>query len=780
MRQERTKRGFLLSIIVFVFVAAIACLFPMGGKEAALVKADTSNATLTDIADVEIWDEGETVVFYLTKSDYMTAEWDNSNYQWVNTLDPDNKEQGNVCNAILDKNLSQYNYLENILIDGEKIVGETPVLMANKYQRVETLGITFSTKLLQNVQEITIKAGCQLPTLSCSYFGESFSCLELKEDFIFGYKNGEWVRKYPFAGYEAGVEYDVNETSFYKRPEGSTYQGHTEAATVNFTDVFSVNNWGDDGYTLASAPANKGDLVVLELVNPINAKEFGTLRLKVFSNIPRTFVSHNAYSITPSSLGETLEDFSIPGRSFTEIRLLSALYANEEGIIDTLVFRITSEGVEEPIGENSFFIGSFSCSYLTINTLAYADSFFIQDIGEEYHLTFRFNASGAFSGKEPLDESKILINGTSIETINRNGNFAQASWAAVQGIYQINVVLSKAYNDAGAIKNADLNYVGNNMQISKGLVLPNGEIVDRSYTCHIYANERLVDCEMVDNYETIQATSADIRVDADSADNIHFMIGFDKEVAWQKYYHASQTEAWREKELVTYANMYDKEFSSAYIAGGFKSALFDKVLINGYSIGEWHAIDGYITCVLVHYGQLNSYTLDISIDSNSEMYTPLYEALTSGEDITIEIKSGMKFVTNRQTTRDYKFVFNGYISTMEKEKGASKVFYGGKEIVNGDAIITNTQATETNLHVESTLGYTVNKAVNSNGLSFLIVYENGEEFSFTVQENIVDEIPKDNEGGCSSSLSNVSAILTIGLVLIVVAGICVSRRKKHE
>ena len=447
-------------------------------------------------------------------------------------------------------------------------------------------------------------------------------------------------------------------------------------------------------------------------------------------------------------------------------------------MIDTLVFRVTSEGVEEPAGENSFFIGSFSCSYLTINTLAYADSFFIQDIGEDYHLTFRFNANGAFAGNEALDESKVLINGTSIKDINRNGDFAQASWAAVQGIYQINVVLSKAYNGASAIKNAHLNYVGNNMQISKGLVLPNGETVDRSYTCHIYANERLVDCEMVNSYETIQATSADVRVDADSANNIHFMLGFDKEVAWQKYYHASQTEAWREKELVTHANMYDKEFSSAYIAGGFKSALFDKILINGYSIGEWHAIDGYTTCVLVHYGQLNAYTLDISIDSNSEMYGPLYEALTSGEDITIEIKSGMKFVTNRQTTQDYKFVFNGYSSTMEKEMGVSKVFYDGKEIVDGDTIITTTKATETNLHVEGTLVYTVTKTVNSNGISFLIVYENGEEISFTVQENIVDEISNDDQGGCSSSLSNSNAILTI--CLMIVAGMCVSRRKNYE
>ncbi len=759
----KTKRNVIVWTLLGILLTVISYCSMNILSKTSVAKAEESSKIATEINQMESWDGGKTLMLHLSETDYMTAtEWStesNEAYKWVTTLAYEDRKDFNVANAVLDKNLDSYNYGDSIFIDGVAIKEYPHVLVANRYTRVHSLGFVFSADVLSSASQIEIKAGCQLPSLLHSYFDKEFLCLEMQEDLIYTYRNGNWAKGYPFDGYEADVEYDASEKYFYLRNQDSSLKGHREAPTFEFTEVFSKNGWGDDGYTLAStADTIEGALFVADLVHPIDTSVFNTVKIRLFSNVPRTFVSYNASKITSGSLGEALETFSIPGKKFTTISLPTNLYADENGQIEQFVFQFKDNGSEN-YADNQFFLGSFTC------------------LDNYYHLSFPLNIQGELTGQEVLDESKIFINGESLSSINSFGDYVKGEWATVDGCYQINVKVAKNYMGKGAVKNEDLSYTGNNIQALKGLVLPNGETLDRSYTYRIYEGECFVDYEMIDSYEEVHVTDVKVRIEPTANDNIHFLIVFDKKITNEPYYHACEAEEWREKSLVIFKGMYDKTVSSAFVAGGFKASFHDNVLINGVSVGEWHAIDELPTCVHVHYGQTDLYTLDMSIDSYSEMYAPLYEAFKNGEDITIEIKSGMKFTTSVKTEIDYKFVVNGTNVTAEKESQPFKVFYDGKKVDDGDVIITSTKVMETNISVLNADGYTISKTTVGNKVSFTLTFADGETFTFAVQENITNEIPK-AKSGCSSSLAVGNILLSVSLAVLFIG--LARRRERHE
>ena len=757
----KTKRNVVLWTLLGVLLTVISFCSASIDSKTFFVKAEEDSKIETEVKQMESWDGGTMLLLYLSETDYMTAdEWSTENndaYKWVNQLSYADRKNFNVCNAVLDKNLGAYNYAENVFIDGVALKEYSHTLVANRYTRVDSLGILFSADVLSSVSQIEIKAGCQFPSLTHSYFGESYVCLETQEELVFTYRNGNWAKGHPFDGYEGDVEYDANERHFYLRSEGSTFKGHAEAASFEFTDVFSVNGWGDDGHTLAStANTSEGTLFVADLVHPIDTSVFNTINIRVFSNVPRTFATHNASEIEVGTLGEEKQTFSIVGKKFTTISLPTALYADENGKIERFVFEFKDNGSEDHT-QNQFFLGSFTC------------------LDNYYHLSFPLHIQGELTGEEVLDESKILLNGESLSSINSLGNYVKAEWTTVDGYYQINVKVAKTYTGKGAVKNADLSYTGNNIQALQGLTLPNGEMLDRSYTYRIYEGECFVDYEMIDEYDEVCVTDLQVRIEPTSNDNIHFLIVFDKKITNAPYYHACETEEWRDKSLIVFKGMYDEDVSTAFVSGGFKASFYDNVLINGISVGEWHAIDELPTCVHVHYGQTNLYTLDMSIDSYSEMYGPLYEAYKNGEDITIEIKSGMKFTTSAKTERDYKFVVNGTSISTETEPQALKVFYDGKQVSDGDTLLTTTKAMESNISVQGVDGYTVTKTTEVNKVSFTLTFANGETFVFAVQENITNEFPKEKKG-CSSSITAGNVLLTLSALAFVAV---FARRRKH-
>lgn len=791
MIQKKTTRNFLLwtASAICVALLAFACVFTGVFTKTTVAKAEgdaEAGATVaTDIEKATAWFAGNEsygadatiLMLSLTESDYMTAEWSIADYKWVDSLSYEDRELHNVCNAVLDKNLDSYNFEDYILIDGVAL-GELGdyVLKANLYTRVNTLGFEFPTNVIGRAHEIVIREGCQLPSLTHSYFGQEFSCLEIQEDIILKNRNGVWGKGYAFDGYEAGVEYDASERFFYLRPADGNYKGHTEAPASQFTDVFEKEyKWDDTGYVLASTSNTvRGAVFVAELVHPLNANEFGLLYVRVYSNIPRTLVLHNSNEVTQDTLGEDLEVFNVP-QGFTTIKLMSSLYANEEGSVDTLVFEFLNEGNGE-----QFFITSFSCEELLITTPVYDESFFVQEKDDYYDVTFRFNKKGAFNGGEPVDFSKISLNGVTLEKINEGGGFVTAEWAAIQGIYQLNINVSKGYTGAAQFKNPDQNFSGNAMCVAQGLTFPNGDLLDRDYTCHLYSTGQFVDYELLKGYKDTNVVSVSGFIDANSANNVHLLITFDAQVTSQIYYHACEPEGWRASELPKY-NLYDGTITPVFIAGGYKSALYDNIFINGKSIGDLHMEDGYTTCVLVQYGQTGLYTLDISIDSNSVTYTQMQPLFISGEDFEVEIRDGLKFTTGYKVAESVKYTLVGGEFKRSSATEEFSVFFDGKLVTEGEVIDVETVATKESVFVRGVDTFTVTISEEDGLKKFTVEMNDGQVFTFSVRENLLslpDAEQDEKDEGCGSAMSfgllGVFTVLTLGAAAIVKGG------KKNE
>ena len=780
-----------------ILSAAVGISMSVSNGVQALAEGGNSEIA-TQIDRVEMFDNGQTLMFYLTETDYMTAPWSpesNEAYHWYlsdylegdtltkyeslgGQLAYEDRTSYNMPNAIFQKNMDFYNFGEYITVDGVALKDYTPVYVANKYTRVDTLGITVNTALFAAADEIVLKAGCTLPTMEYAFFdvGEG-SALVLEEDYIFRRINGAWTRWYPFDGYEKNVEYDATGRFFYTRQSHQSFYGYPEAYTCEITSALNYHGLDDEGYSLAcTAETQKGNLMVLDLVNPIDTREFSAIRLRMFSHFSRSLATYNAYEVTAESKGEVLETFEKAG-GFVEISLLSALYANEEGMVDRLVFEFLDNGHENK-ENNQMFIASFSLGEFIITTTVYDNSFFIRDMGDNYTLTYRFNMKGAFTGEEILDTSKVLLNGVSVAEINKEEQIIDAMWKAVQGIYQINLIVPKSYSGAGAIVNADLNYLGNKMTAVEGLEFPNGELLDKTYTCNLYGREKFVDYELLKNYEETAPEAITWMVDPTATNNIRFVIQFDKNLSPNAYFHACEAEAWRETELDA-AGYYNRDFSKAYVAGGFKSALYDCIVINGKTLAEIHMEDPYVTCIFVHYGQSSTYSLDISVDSRSATYTELLPLFESGEGVTIEIRQGLKFTTAYKTEEDYSFVLKNGTFKLDMERTSEmQVFFDGKAVENGATLVSEVKALKSSVMVAGVSEYILTETRDGTKVSFTIEVVGKEPFTFTVEEQITNEVPQ-GSGQASGCVSSVHAIWS-GLAVLASAVTVLMRKKKDE
>jgi hypothetical protein len=348
------------------------------------------------------------------------------------------------------------------------------------------------------------------------------------------------------------------------------------------------------------------------------------------------------------------------------------------------------------------------------------------------------------------------------------------------GIYQINMTIPKSYEGIGAIVNADLNFYGNKIEVVEGLPFPNGETLERTYTYHLYGREEFVDGELISNYQETKLSTINWRIDPTAADNISLTLTFDKKIAAQAYYHACEAESWRETALLD-AGYYDRELSKAFIAGGFKSALYDNIYINGQSIGEIHMRDGYATCLLVQYGQAGADILSLAVDSRSSTYSELLPLFESGEGVTIEIKPGLKFTTGVKTEKSFCFVLKNGVFVLQEDETEISVFFDGTKVESGDKLVSNVTALQSSISVVGTNKYTITETREGAVVTFTVALNNGETISFTVEEQITNEVPQDSNGfkldlSCKSSVSMVWS----GLALLASATAILMRKKNDE
>ncbi len=794
-------------------LTATFCVGACFGLNTTATVADTGvansiEATITEVNN-ESLDNGNSFVMVLSANDYMTAsEWSDRDYKWLNAegvqdfagrSDID-LSANNVANAQLDQNLGEYNFEEYILIDGKPLSEfsqasqtNTYALIANKRTRPNTISIDFQPNVLSGIELIEIKAGCQLPTLAYSYLGTGeFSCIEVQEDAVYENRNGAWI-KY-FKGYEEGVEYEGSEDYLHCSFE-ATYKGHTAVPLNAYTDFFMKNavqgEYLQGKAVVSAANTEKGNVMLLRFVNPIDAQEFSRLNLRVYINHQVDVLTYNADAITEEELGPALESFTVNGGQFSSLTLNSALYADDNGEISQIVFQFAEDCQPQynangeilydqagRIIRDTFHFVSFNVAKTTDNTLVSEDSFMLVDDGDQYALTFRFHKSGS-SQNMTLDTSKVAVNDVLLSDVLAECSEATAEWYSAKGIYQINVSLPKSYTGAARIKNAEYGFAGNNMSVLKGLAFPNGDLLAKNYTCHLYAGERILDSELVQSYQAIEVENVLFSF-IDSSQNLNFTIYFSGPITTSLYNHACEREDWRSDEETSKIINYDGGSSDIFVNGGYKASLLDKVVINGRTIGEWHAFDAAaLTNVQVHYGvglELNR--MDIRFEAVSKnTYDQLYGLVSDGNGVTVEVLSGLKFMTNNATTKTQAFkMVNGEFK-LQQEAGVIHVYYNGSEVQNGQEITVQTSVSDASIAVEGVEEYSVSRADVDGKKVYTIAYGNGLELTFTVVEDVV-VVTKEEKDGCFAAVgaNSVLAALAIGAALTIIA----KRGKQYE
>ncbi len=748
------------------------------------VKADAGQLSVK-IENAEWFDD--TVIFYLTETDFITADFDESletgageQYKWVDTLAYEDRNENNVHNALLDKNLSEYNYGEYILIDGVPLKNVEHGLYANKYQRIEGLGLSFGAGALLNATEIEIKAGCTLPTLARGYFDvEEPSAIVLEEGALYRKREGQWVKTYSFDGYGEGVVYDASEAFFYKRSADSDFKGHAEAPTMQFSRNYEAV--GDYNYVLTSDKNTvKGNLFVLDFVNPIDTSVFGTINLRFYAHEARTMETYNANGVTTDSLGEKLEEV-IAGRGWSNVSLLLPLYADEDGMVRTLVFRFTNDGDLENAERNYVGVGEFSLVGAADEELVYKKSLSISETELDYCLSFRFNKKGAFLSNA-VDLSKVCINDVTLEEISANADCFKAEWVSLSGIYQINITLSKAYQGEGQIKNADANYACNKISVVEGLAFPNGDVLERTCHYHLYSlftdnltfeNEVVIDFEPEQSFQKVKITNITWDFHEEAKNNLYIGVTFDQNITTRNVLNICEPDVWRESALGK--GWYDATYTNLFNLMGCKSSLMDNILLNGKTIGEFHARNSHQTCVMVHYGSMGKNWLGIWIDSEAEDYATFASLFESGNGVTVELKSDLIFPTGLKIATDYKFTLKNGAFVLDEEEREYPVYFDGQLVQDGDTLKTDYKAVESSVWVDGT-DFEVTKT-ESNGVATFTVKYGSKQMSFQVEQTVVQAPDAVVEQGCGASISGGSALL---LTMVSLTAVMFTVRRKQD
>ena len=772
--------------------------------ESATVSAqETFDKTIeTELKEInnENLDNGNSFVMVLTATDYMTAtEWSNTNYKWLNHEDLQGSrgdidyENNNVANAELDTNLSAYNYTERILINGQTLAefGQTHSyrLIANKRTRPDTISIDFDAGVLNAVETVEILAGCQLPTLSYAYRNlQESSCLEISQGKKYMRLGGVWVDY--FEGYSEGIEYKGTDSSFKLHLE-ETFKGHSATPLNGYTDVFMKYDVQgeklDHKILVSGSNTAKDNLMVLNFVHPIDAKQFAQINLRVYINHAVGISTYNANDVTAAALGTPLESFSVSGGMFSYLSLTSAFYADDDGMIDMVVFRFNEDCQMQfgPNGEelkdgsgrlirDTFHFVSFNVANPDIVT---KDSFTVKDLGESYSATFRFNKVGEIENNATLDLSKVTLNGQPLSTIKQECSAITAEWIAVKGVYQISVSLPKTYQGDARIKNPQYNFANNHMGVEKGLTFPNGEVLSKSYACHLYSGEKILDSNMASNLKSTQIQYIKYSFDADS-NNLRFTLYFDKNVTSSPYYHACEAEYWRGNDLYNFDNtLYDASIAQIFVDGGYKSSLLNSIVVNGKTIGEWHAHDsGMLTNVQTHYGNSGLNCVDVIFaEACPNTYDALNALVKSGNGIVIEVKAGLKFMVNTETKTSQTFVLNEGSFQEKVQSSDIKVYYDGALVDYGDLITVQTAVSAQSLAVEGVTEYDISSVKNEGVTVYTVTYGDGETFTFSVKEDLVQVKDKDDNGFVVILIIVISAVVIVGAV---VATIIVLKKKK--
>ena len=127
------------------------------------------------------------------------------------------------------------------------------------------------------------------------------------------------------------------------------------------------------------------------------------------------------------------------------------------------------------------------------------------------------------------------------------------------------------------------------------------------------------------------------------------------------------------------------------------------------------------------------------------------------------------------------FVLENGVFVLQEDETEISVFFDGTKVESGDKLVSNVTALQSSISVVGTNKYTITEMREGAVVTFTVALDNGETISFTVEEQITNEVPQDSSGfkldlSCKSSVSMVWS----GLALLASATAILMRKKNDE
>ena len=475
----------------------------------------------------------------------------------------------------------------------------------------------------------------------------------------------------PQKEYKLNVLYDASDDNL--RTQGMTK--YKDVTVIPFTE--RTEFWakeakieGETGYSLTAhrlddkAP-RKGDVMILEFVTPIKASTFEVLNLSLITSTVggAELEAYSVYEIKDGKLGPVRQRVAADFWAFRENSIALSNFADGEGYVEAIALKITSDEAA------TFSVGGFSLTTLASLIEDGQDildnKIQVSETENAYEFFIELNKTGSqtSNANEKTIGDMIAINGVKVSDINKDGNVVKVEWQ-LMGRYYLHVTVDKDYAGEGAIINADKFFVGNCIQLQKGLAIPNGDTLANTYNLHVYLTDNVTDIESDTEYAPVEINGITSTVNASG--DLMISVRFNNSIAASTVYYACNPDSFNRKDLaalndssITY---YDPDIAKAFILGGYKSSILDNLIINDHTVAEWLAIDqlagsaGFNTAIMVHYGMEGNRVMTIVATHLSEIGNELVQAHEDG-DLSITFKEGLKFTSGKALTKTSDFAY---------------------------------------------------------------------------------------------------------------------------
>lgn len=360
------------------------------------------------------------------------------------------------------------------------------------------------------------------------------------------------------------------------------------------------------------------------------------------------------------------------------------------------------------------------------------------DDNSHYVLRIPLQMTGAFMDMGSLEEKygdKISFNGKTLTEINQSNKQASAHYEFVGNRYHLILTLNQDYE---GILNRDLSFAGNVVTLEKGLLTPGGIPLNATYRIHQFKGGSVTDIQNdIDSYGAISVNAVTSYIPTDLAKNDMFIyITFDQEITGSPVYYVTSPRSFCEvnvkKSNTPEYTFFEQNSFDAFVYGGYKSAVLEKLLINDEPICRWMASDNtpsFPVSVMGHYGQAANNVFSLSFSHGGSLNQPMAKMAKEGT-LKLSFLPGFLFPSGNAIQERQDFVYQQNAWKEQSQEGAFSVYYDGEKVEEGATIDSAFAPSLDQISVMGISGYTIEETAED-ALVTTYAIKRGEETLLT-------------------------------------------------